>query len=88
MTRKHSPFDPETTHAISPRDDPLFLSQSATARLLGVSQRSLERWRLEGMGPAYRKFGRRVLYAHWELLQWADAQRRESTSDLGRRSQG
>lgn len=62
-------------------DDSVFLNQTATAKILSVSERSLERWRLEGTGPAYRKFGRRVLYAHADLIEWADQRRRTSTSD-------
>lgn len=63
-------------------DDSVFLNQTATAKLLGVSQRTLERLRLEGTGPVYRKFGRRVLYARADILGWADAQCRTSTSDV------
>ncbi len=61
----------------------VFLNQCVTAVLLGLSERTLERFRLEGSGPAFRKFGRRVLYARADVLAWADAQRRTSTSDPG-----
>jgi hypothetical protein len=46
-----------------------------------LSPRTLEKWRITGDGPVYRKFGRKVLYAESDLRDWADAQRRTSTSD-------
>jgi predicted site-specific integrase-resolvase len=63
----------------------IFMRQKDVAELLGVSERSLERWRLEGRGPVYRKWagGRLVSYARNDVLAWADAQRRTSTSDPG-----
>lgn len=61
--------------------DSPFFDQDAAARFLGLSPRTLERFRLEGRGPVYRKFGRRCLYHRDDLLTWADAQRRTSTSE-------
>jgi len=63
-----------------------FMDQRATADLLGLSVRTLERFRLTGSGPAFRKFGRRVMYAHSDVMAWADSQRRTSTSDTGERA--
>ena len=60
-----------------------FAPQRAVAEFLGLSERTMERLRLEGRGPAFRKFGRRVLYQWRDVLAWADAQRRTSTSDRG-----
>jgi hypothetical protein len=62
---------------------PTFLDQKATARLLGLSERTLERFRLEGSGPAYCKFGRRVMYQASDVMGWAECQKRTSTSDSG-----
>lgn len=53
------------------------------ANILGISPRTLERWRLEGKGPTFRKFGKRALYTELDLIEWSDAQRRTSTSDTG-----
>jgi len=65
------------------RDREGFASQKTIAAFLGLSERTLERLRLEGRGPAFHKFGRRVMY-HWrDVLAWVDAQRRTSTSDRG-----
>ncbi len=63
------------------RESP-FLTQEAAADFLGgLSTKTLERWRIDGCGPAYRKLGRRVFYALNDLIEFADAQRRRSTSE-------
>ena len=51
------------------------------ARYLGLSQSTLEKWRVTGAGPVYRKHGRRVLYRKSDLDAWSDAQVRRSTSE-------
>jgi excisionase family DNA binding protein len=58
----------------------IFLSAQEAAELLRISPVTLSRWRIEGRGPEYRKFGRRVRYGRTDLITWADAQRRRSTS--------
>jgi hypothetical protein len=60
-----------------------FAPQKLVAKLLGLSERTMERLRLEGRGPAFHKFGRRVMYQWRDVFAWADAQRRTSTSDKG-----
>ena len=61
-----------------------FLTTRQAADFLGVSPRSLEKWRLMGRGPAYRKFaGRLVRYEVGDLDEFA-GDRRRSTSDPGR----
>jgi hypothetical protein len=62
---------------------PVFLTAAEAAALLRISPVTLGRWRIEGCGPAYRKFGRRVVYAHADLMAWAEGQRRASTSGNG-----
>jgi hypothetical protein len=57
-----------------------FYNTKQTAAFLSISPVTLSRWRIEGLGPPFRKFGRRVLYAREELVDWADSQRRTSTS--------
>jgi hypothetical protein len=61
----------------------LFVPQAIVAELLQLSARTLERLRCEGGGPCYYKIGRRVLYRRADVLAWANAQRRTSTSDQG-----
>jgi hypothetical protein len=60
-----------------------FAPQEPVAEFLGLSVRTMERLRLEGRGPVFRKFGRRVMYQWRDVLAWADAHRRTSTSDSG-----
>ena len=58
-----------------------YLDTSQAAFLLNISPRTLERWRLTGEGPSYRKFGKRVTYSESSLLEWAEQQTHTSTSD-------
>ena len=58
-----------------------FLTQSETARILRLSERTLERKRGDGTGPRFRKFGRRVVYAMTDLEEWADARTFSSTAE-------
>ena len=63
-----------------PRPNRRFLDTVAAADYLGLSPRTLQKHRVYGGGPPFRKFGRRVLYALEDLDTWADARMRESTS--------
>lgn len=58
-----------------------FLSNAEAAVFLKLSPRTLEKMRVIGGGPRFRKFGRRVLYKLNDLEQWADGRACESTSD-------
>ena len=60
-----------------------YLSTRQAAALLGLSPRTLERYRVTGDGPAFSKLGRRVCYARADLDGWASERRRNSTSDDG-----
>ncbi|HVZ06606.1 helix-turn-helix transcriptional regulator [Rhodopila sp.] len=51
------------------------------ARLLGLSARTLEKYRCHGSGPTFRKLGGRVVYAVDDLNAWADRSACSSTSD-------
>ena len=51
------------------------------ARLLGISPRTLEKYRCHGSGPTFRKLGGRVVYAIDELEAWAERGTVASTSD-------
>jgi hypothetical protein len=63
--------------------NPLFVRTDEAAKLLSVSQRTLEKLRLTGGGPRYcRPPGRRfVIYSVRDLIAWANAGRMGSTSD-------
>ena len=51
------------------------------AAFLRLSPRTLEKQRVVGGGPRFRKFGRRVLYAVEDLEAWSSARAFEMTSD-------
>ncbi len=51
------------------------------AELIGMSKRTLEKWRGEGTGPPFLKLGRRVLYSVADLEEWIRSRRRYSTSE-------
>ncbi|ADK83488.1 DNA binding domain protein, excisionase family [Desulfarculus baarsii DSM 2075] len=61
----------------------VFLATPQAAELLGISRKTLEKWRLVGGGPSYCKVGRLVRYTSDDLQAWLDSRRRVSTSDPG-----
>ena len=58
-----------------------YLTNNEAAEFLRLSPRTLEKQRVIGGGPRFRKFGRRVMYAVVDLETWADARSFEMTSD-------
>jgi hypothetical protein len=58
-----------------------YLPTEAAAAYLGLSKSTLEKGRITGSGPPFRKLGRRVLYVIGDLDTWADNCRRHSTSE-------
>jgi predicted DNA-binding transcriptional regulator AlpA len=62
---------------------PRYLRTPEAARFLGVSPHTLEKHRISGTGPIYRKIGGRVIYRIADLENWADQGERISTSDPG-----
>lgn len=65
------------------QDHPPYLTTPQAAALLGLSPRTLERYRVSGEGPPFRKLGRRVRYTRSDIDDWAESCRRRSTSDDG-----
>jgi predicted DNA-binding transcriptional regulator AlpA len=65
---------PQTDRLLPPPD---------VARLLDVSERTLEGWRARGGGPPYTLVGRLVRYSPAEVAAWLAERRRTSTSDSG-----
>ena len=51
-----------------------FLNVKEAAQYLRLSPQTLNNKRVKGDGPAFRKFGRRVVYAQADLVAWADKQ--------------
>ena len=63
-------------------DESTFLTVRETAALLGFSPRTLDGYRVTGDGPAFHKFGSRVLYARFDLEAWVRAKRPRSVSSV------
>jgi hypothetical protein len=59
-----------------------YLTNAEAAAFLRLSPRTLEKQRVIGGGPRFRKFGRRVLYAIADLESWANARSFAMTSDF------
>ncbi len=49
-----------------------YVKTADAARVLGVSPRTLEGWRLAGEGPPYKKLNRAVWYKLTDLATWFD----------------
>ena len=67
-----------TTAAAQPQR---YLTNDEAADYLRLSPRTLEKQRVIGGGPRFRKFGRRVMYAVADLDAWAADRSFETTSD-------
>lgn len=67
--------------SIAPIHDDRFLTNAEAAAWLKLSPRTLEKQRVFGGGPPFRKFGRRVLYAVADLETWSTERICASTSD-------
>ena len=83
---RHAPGRRASTHAnwgvlVTKRND--LLTTAEAAAYVGLSPRTLERYRVTGEGPTYLKVGRRVLYRRTDLDKWLDMKVRRSTSDPG-----
>jgi hypothetical protein len=48
-----------------------YIPPAAAAEVLGLSEKTLSRWRWAGKGPPYRKFGSSVRYAFEDLEAYA-----------------
>lgn len=72
---------PTETPTGEPAARPVFLNNTEAARFLNLSPRTLEKHRVIGGGPRFRKFGRRVVYALEDLQAWANERTCQSTSD-------
>lgn len=61
-------------------DDP-FLTTKEAARLLKLKPNTLEKMRVYGGGPQYRKHGRQVVYHIDDLMAWSNLRKMDSTAD-------
>ena len=58
-----------------------FLTTKEAARFLRLKPNTLEKMRVYGGGPQYRKHGRHVRYHIEDLLAWSELRKKDSTSD-------
>jgi predicted DNA-binding transcriptional regulator AlpA len=58
----------------------LLISREA-AKLLRLSERTVERHRVAGTGPRFIRLGRAIRYRRRDLLDWIERAARDSTSD-------
>jgi len=60
----------------------VILDQKRVATILGISTRTLERYRLTGLGPPYIKFGGKLVrYRQSDLEAWIQQNLTRSTSE-------
>ena len=57
----------------------IYLNTRQAADFLGLSTRTLDRFRVSGDGPVFHRFGGRVRYSRPDLESWATSRRRAST---------
>jgi len=60
----------------SPADEKPYLNTPEAARLVKLSNRTLEKHRYQGTGPMFSKVGGRVIYAREDLYAWIAERRR------------
>ena len=76
-----APLRPAAVPATPTAQPARYLTNDEAADYLRLSPRTLEKQRVIGGGPKFRKFGRRVMYAVSDLDAWADARSYAATSD-------
>ena len=53
----------------------IFLTEYEAAKYLGISKKTLQRWRFDHKGPAYAKLNNKLIRYHLpELDEWMDQQ--------------
>jgi len=56
---------------MAPHTSPAFLTESYAAEYLGISKKTLQRWRFDLKGPAYAKLnGKLIRYHQADLDEW------------------
>jgi excisionase family DNA binding protein len=54
-------------------DDPLqTITPEQLSQILGVPEKTLERWRKQGTGPRFIRAGRHVRYRRADVAEWMD----------------
>lgn len=77
-----SPHPTGNSHTRPTPPEDGYLTERELARLLNVSPRTLQGWRLRGNGPPFCAFSERCIRYLWsDAAEWARSRRRRSTSD-------
>ncbi|CDX12621.1 conserved hypothetical protein [Mesorhizobium plurifarium] len=79
-------MDDENERAARAKKGSPFLNTAQAAFYIGLSQRTLEKMRIKGHGPKFRKHGRFVRYHIDELDEWSKGRQRETNTDEGGRA--
>jgi AraC-like DNA-binding protein len=71
MTSTDTQVAPSQTESLAPE-----LTESQAATLLGLSIRTLQRYRIAATGPSFTRVGpRKIRYARPDLVSWLDRAR-------------
>lgn len=63
---------------------PLLLTETEAAKLIGFSIRTIQKWRMVGRGPQHvRVSSRAIRYRREDIDAWIESSLRSSTSDPG-----
>ena len=81
-TPKHSSEGDEPSRAAG---RPKVVRAREAARIVGLSESTMAKLRLNGNGPLYCKLGRRVVYRTSDLEQWLQSRTTRDTSDADAR---
>lgn len=57
------------------------INEKEAGEFLGISHRTLQKWRGKGDGPKYNKIGRSVKYKIADLIKWRDDNKKRNTSE-------
>ena len=68
----------EDDEGIGKLNEDTYLTTDEAAGFLDVSVQTLKHYRVTGEGPAFHKFGGRVLYARFDLEAWSKARHRRA----------
>lgn len=79
-------MDDENERAARAKKGSPFLNTAQAAFYIGLSQRTLEKMRLKGGGPQFRKHGRYVRYHIDELDEWSKGRLPDTTPEDGKDS--
>ena len=60
-----------------------YLNIEEAAAWLKISPHTLNKWRYEGRGPAFRDHGRRIFYHIDDLDAWSQGQKRQKSRTYG-----